>query len=176
MNVHEFNLTCEKKQAWFVNPGNRWNIPMTNGYQSDLLLSDRLIVTAVITLNDGGGNILRRRLMSFSSPSSLSPNGQSLQPIETVPDENSAKASARSLLQTNNAAVNEYLSVPLTPSQAEPDDGMVRDALQQISQQPRTGSLPAFQYNIDIIKAMTDIYGVDDTKSFNIFDFVLYGR
>lgn len=149
--------------------GNRWNVPMTNGYQSDLLLSDRLIVTAVVTLNDGGGNILRRRLMSFASSSS---SGNSMQPIEPHIQHSSAR---RDLLQTSSTS-DEYLYVPLKAEPVEADDAAVKDALQQIAQQPRTGSLPAFQYNVDILKTMTGIYGVDESKSFNIFDFVLYGR
>jgi hypothetical protein len=52
-------------ETWFINPGNRWNVPLTSGAQSSLLLTDKLILFAVITLNDGSGNILRRRLLSF---------------------------------------------------------------------------------------------------------------
>ncbi len=141
---------------------------MTNGYQSDLLLSDRLIVTAVITLNDGGGNILRRRLLSFASSSDSS----MMQPIES---HGNVHAPRRVLLQSSSAS-DEYIYVPLKAEPVEADDAAVKDALQQIAQQPRTGSLPAFQYNVDIVKTMTSVYGVDETKSFNIFDFVLYGR
>jgi len=149
---------------------------MTNGYQSDLLLSDRLIVTAVITLNDGGGNILRRRLMSFapSSPDSSS----SLQLIGDSHHSPRTQKRRRDLLQLQSTGPeDDYVYVPLKADlQIEPDDSAIRNALQQISQQPRTGSLPAFQYNVDIVKTMTDIYGVDETKAYNVFDFVLYGR
>lgn len=162
-----FGIDDRVRKAWFVNPGNRWTIPMTTGYQSDLLLSDRLIVTAVITLNDGAGNLLRRRLMSFASDGGPG----TLQPVAPAP-------SRRALLQTDTAGSlpDEYVRVALKPDQTEPDDGTIQDTLRQIAEQPRTGALPAFQYNVDIPKTLTEIYGVDEQRAFSVFDFVLYGR
>ena len=164
-----FDIDDRVRKAWFVNPGNRWTIPMTTGYQSDLLLSDRLIVTAVITLNDGAGNLLRRRLMSFASDDAS-------KTFQRIP-----AAGSRGLLQTETSAAsgalpNEYVRVSLKPEQVEPDEGMVQDTLRQIAEQPRTGVLPAFQYNVDIPKTITEIYGVNEARSFSVFDFVLYGR
>ena len=167
-----FAINDRVRKAWFVNPGNRWNIPTTAGYQSDLLLSDRVIVTAIITLNDGGGNILRRRLMSFAS----SPDDPST--MQRIMRSSSSSRSRRGLLQQQSDAgtTEEYVRVSLKPEQLEPDDEMIKDTMRQIAQEPRSGVLPAFQFNVDIPKTMTEVYGLDDAKSFNVFDFVLYGR
>lgn len=53
-------------KAWFISPAHRWTVTSTSA-QSRLLLSDKLVLFAVIVLNDGSGNIMRRRLLSFAS-------------------------------------------------------------------------------------------------------------
>jgi hypothetical protein len=81
-----FDINNRVNKAWFINPGNRWNVPLTGGAQSSLLLTDKLILFAVITLNDGSGNILRRRLLSFS-PAGGSWQGTVHEDRETVADQ-----------------------------------------------------------------------------------------
>ena len=86
---------------------------MTNGYQSDLLLSDKLILVAMVTLNDGSGKILRRRLLSFSSSEAVKSMSLLHSSTEGVP------GGRRSLLQQAAGAADlaEYISVPLKAPQ-----------------------------------------------------------
>jgi hypothetical protein len=63
-------------KAWFINPGNCWNVQMLPTIQAQraLLLSDKMILFAIVTLNNGGGNILRCHLLSLvPSPSASDP-------------------------------------------------------------------------------------------------------
>ena len=195
-----FRIDDRVNKAWFVNPGNRWNIPMTNGYQSDLLLSDKLIVVAMITLNDGAGNILRRRLMSFASPSSTgaqvaaaaaaAASPPSAWPLIHSSEEASAAASpgSRSLLQTSSLTAGtgstspegvqspgRYISVPLRAPQSEPDEAAISDALRKIMLEPRAGTLPAMEFNVDIPAAVSKIYSVEDRPN-SLLEFIVYGR
>ncbi len=175
-----FDINDRVNKAWFVNPGNRWNIPMTNGYQSDLLLSDRLLVVAMITLNDGAGNIMRRRLLSFS-PSATSSSGQSSMSLlhETTEEQDSMVGSTgkRNLLQVSpvNQPLEEYIHVPLKAPQIEPDDASVEDALAKIMQEPRTGTLPAVEYNVDIASSVMKLYSADEEPS-TVLEFIVYGK
>lgn len=185
-----FRIDDRVNKAWFVNPANRWNIPMTNGYQSDLLLSDKLIIIAMITLNDGAGNILRRRLMSFSSPSGSGsaaswPMLHSSEEAGAMGD-NSPAPGARSLLQTSSltAATTtqtgeqgpaQYISVPLKAPQSEPDEAAISEALSKIMQEPRAGTLPAMEFNVNIPAAVSKLYSVED-KPTSVLEFIVYGR
>jgi hypothetical protein len=170
-----FNIDDRVRKAWFVNPGNRWNIPMSNGYQSDLLLSDKIIIVAMITLNDGDGNVLRRRLLSFSSSSSSS-SASSGEMATLLSDDHGVVVPrmGRALLQSPLSA-SEYVSVPVKASQAEPDDGVIRDTLRSIMQEPRAGTLPTIQFNIDVPETMTRIFGVEGSP-FTVLEFLVYGR
>lgn len=173
-----FGIDDRVRKAWFINPGNRWNVPMTTGYQSDLLLSDRLIAVAVITLNDGSGNILRRRLMSFTSGGGGGGggSGSTLLRSSMLPTHNAGK-SRRGLLQSSSSESDEFVRVPLQPEQLDVDETTFREAARETLQEPKTGTLPPFQYNVDIPKTMTEVYGVGNgEKSFNVLDFVLYAR
>lgn len=77
-----FGINDRVNKAWFINPGNRWNVPLTAGAQSNLLLTDKLVLFAIITLNDGSGNILRRRLLSFSPSSIASGSSRSASEVQ----------------------------------------------------------------------------------------------
>lgn len=185
-----FDIDDRVRKAWFLNPGNRWNIPMTNGYQSDLLLSDRLIAVAVITLNDKDGKILRRRLMSFATAAAGNGGGDRPQEQQhvlhsaTLPESmRGMHVNGRSLLQDTSqgvyAAEGGYVSVSLRPSQQDPDETTLRDAMQEILKHPKSDPLPAFQFNVDVPKTLTQVYGDEldgGDVSFNVLDFMLYGR
>ena len=84
----KYEIDDRVQKAWFINPGmlfsmiftkdktmnannewyagHKWRRAST-GVQSQLLLSDKLIMFAVITLNDGSGNVLRRRMLSIAA-------------------------------------------------------------------------------------------------------------
>lgn len=173
-----FDINDRVNKAWFVNPGNRWNIPMTNGYQSDLLLSDKLLVVAMITLNDNAGNILRRRLLSFSSSSADLSSTKSLPLLHesTEPAEReSSGARARSLLQAEEQPLEEYIHVPLKAPQSEPDDSDVKEALAKIMQEPRVGTLPSIEYNVDVASSVMKLYSADEEPS-SVLEFIIYGK
>ena len=142
-----FDINDRYNRAWFVNPGNRWNIPLSGGAQSNLLLSDRLIMFAVITLNDGEGKVMRRRLMSFS-PSPDTADAPHMHEDRMLSPAMPA-AGGRSLL-----------SIP--PIQS--DDAIMQSALQQISSTPRVGTLPPFSFNVNIPEAIAGVYGVEQKK------------
>lgn len=134
-----FAIDDRVNKAWFVNPGNRWNVPMSGGYQSDLLLSDKLILVAVVTLNDGAGNVLRRRLMSFSTFSSSASDSPSQPQVSLFHSADMPGGGGggdgryvsvdRRLLQSSSPdqqQLQEYVSVPLQPAQADADAGTVQ--------------------------------------------------
>lgn len=179
-----FAIDDRVNKAWFVSPGNRWNIPMTNGYQSDLLLSDKLIMISMITLNDGDGNVLRRRLLSFSSSLSSTSTEVRMQLVHDDDDDDDDHAKnedgyagrrSRSLLSSSPAPPG-YVSVPVKAVRNEADDSMVTEALKSIMlQEPRAGTLPTIQYNIDVPETMTRIFGVEGSP-FVVLEFLLYAR
>jgi hypothetical protein len=183
-----FDIDDRINRAWLVNPGNKWIVPMSNGYQSDLLLSDRLIIVAVITLNDGNGNVLRRRLMSFATPGqrSLVPSGalRSMSIIKESAVEASAvsashpSSATRGLLQASatSSSAQEYINVPLKVSQTEADDGMVDSALRNIVKQPRSGMFPPIEFDTDVPLTLRQVYGIGDDKKYDVLEITLYAR
>lgn len=48
--------------------------------------------------------------------------------------------------------------------------------MKKIASEPRTGALPSFEYNVDVPKTVTQIYGVDQEKPYSVLDLVVYGR
>jgi hypothetical protein len=133
-----FAVNDSVNKAWFINPGNRWNVPLASGAQSSLLLTDKLILFAVITLNDGSGNILRRRLLSFT-PGADDGSSSMLVHEDREIAPRTAMHRGRSLLQTEG-------TLPAVQS----DDSIVADALSKITQEPRVGTFPPLDYNVDI--------------------------
>lgn len=132
----KYDIDDRVRKAWFINPANRWTIQST-GAQSRLLLSDRLIIFAVIVLNDGNGRIMRRRLLSFSS-----------QDGETVPV---MIPSSRQLLQQQGQ--QQQLT---TISEQQ-----VASLLQQISNKPRTGVMPPVDFKVSIPYTLASIYQME---------------
>ena len=142
----------------FINPANKWTIRST-GAQSRLLLSDRMILYAVIALNDGNGKILRRRLLAMaSSPDSSSSSLVSLGefPVSVfggdVDDEK--RVQRRSLLQTAASSTATELS---TISEQQ-----VATILQKLSENPRTGVMPPIDYNVDVPYTLASVYGIEN--------------
>lgn len=76
--------------------------------QSQLLLSDSLIMFASITLNDGAGNILRRRMLSMSSNSVT--GERRLLGIQPLDDEARISSALQSI-------ANKPVSEPMPPLQ-----------------------------------------------------------
>ncbi len=120
---------------------------LTGGAQSSLLLTDKLILFAVITLNDGAGNILRRRLLTFSPASTGSIAIHEDREMTSC----SPKASGRALLQQPSGG-------EVAPIQS--DEEIFATALHKITQEPRVGTLPPIQYNVDIPLTAATIFGV----------------
>ena len=159
-----FEVNDRFNKAWFVSPANRWNVPLSGGAQSGLLLSDKLILFAVITLNDGSGNVLRRRLLSFSPPSGLSRfGGRGMLAIHRDAEYGAAAAAA--------AAGNRHLlSVPPIQSDAE----AFLDALRTLENSPRVGTLPPLGFNIDVPRAAATVYG-KESKGYAIMSMKMQG-
>jgi hypothetical protein len=116
-----FAIDNRVRKAWFVNPGNRWNIPMTNGYQSDLLLSDKIVIVAMITLNDGSGNVLLRRLLSFSSSAGDRQQQGATTPTLISDDMGGVQGDHRRALLQAPPSSSDYVSVPVKAVQSEAD-------------------------------------------------------
>lgn len=67
----KYSIDDRVNKAWYVNPGYSWTALPGSSAQEILQMSDKLIAIAVITLNDGNGNLVRRRLLTASSSSSM---------------------------------------------------------------------------------------------------------
>lgn len=185
-----FAIDDRVQKAWFINPGNRWNVPLTGGAQSSLLLTDKLIMFAVITLNDGTGNILRRRLLSFS-PSASSPSEYMVHNDRELDGDDydmlQGKAS-RSLL---SAAAPSVVSVPIStasllevPSTSrslltfpaiQSDESLIENALEKIQQTPRVGTFPPLDYGVDIPLTVATIFGVE-TRQYALLTIDMEGK
>lgn len=149
--VHrKFGVDDRVQKAWFVNPANQWTVKST-GAQSKLLLSDKLIMFAVIVLKDGSGNIMRRRLLSFSSAEGRQqvPIADFLLPKVHVSD--------RHLLQEN----------PPASAVTTITDQQVSELLQKMSKEPRTGVMPPVDFGANIPYTLASVYGVE--KKHNVF-------
>lgn len=139
-------------KAWFVNPANKWTVS-TTGAQSRLLLSDKLIVFAVIVLNDGNGKILRRRLLALSS--APHENGGSMVPVaDLIVDPSSSR---RHLLQQQQQS----------QSVSTISEEQAASLLQQMTTKPRTGIMPPVDFHVDIPYSVASMYGQE--KSFYSF-------
>lgn len=116
------------RKAWMINPGFNWPVPNKKA-QSILQLSDKTIFIAVFTINDAGGNVLRRRLMSVVSDGATVLSRK----LRTHP---------RKLLA---------LEPPSYTTQ-------FMDALHKIQDSPRSGTIPPISNNIDRELTMAAIY------------------
>jgi hypothetical protein len=171
------NFTIDNRinKAWLVNPVNRWNIPMTNWYQSDLLLSDKLLVVAMITLNNGAGKVLRRRLMSFAPRTRGSGRMELVSDSAALAGDAMSQGAARRLLQSQKPAPSEYITIPLKAPQTETDDSVMKNILGKFTQEPRTGTLPGIEFNVDVAYTITRVFGAQDNPS-SVMEFIVYGR
>ena len=137
----------------FINPANKWIVNST-GAQSKLLLSDRMILFAVIALNDGNGKILRRRLMALTPSSSFS-NGDMIS-LSEIPmangDVDHERRQRRNLLQTSSSTATELATI---------SEQQVATFLQKLSENPRTGVMPPIDYRVDVPYTLASIYGVE---------------
>lgn len=142
----KYKVDDRVNKAWFVNPGNKWTVTST-GAQSRLLLSDKLIMFAVIVLNDGNGKILRRRLLAFSSED----GGKAIAPVADLiePD---VHEGGRHLLQTQAS----------TSSASVISEEQVAALLQQMQEKPRTGVMPPVDFQVDIPYSIASVYGQED--------------
>jgi hypothetical protein len=165
-----FGINDRSNKAWFVSPGNNWIVPNTGGAQSNLLLSDKLIMFAVITLNDNAGNILRRRLMSFS-PSSDGASALSTGSIEFHEDREHVMG-RRALLQNAPA---DFVTVSGNVPSVQSDDSIVKDAMKKMIQEPRVGTLPPIEYSVDVPLTVATIFEVEQ-KPYALLSFDIHGR
>lgn len=125
----KYSVDDRVRKAWFINPGHKWRRAST-GVQSQLLLSDRVIIFAAVTLNDGSGNILRRRMLEFTHQQAAVSASQSF------------------------GSRRDLLSLP-SPN----DDARFADALQSLVQRPATESMPPVMFGINVPLTIASIYG-----------------
>lgn len=62
----KFGIDDRIHRGWVVSPGYNWVAP-GGASQSLLTLSDKTILIGVVTLNNGAGTVLRRRLLTFNT-------------------------------------------------------------------------------------------------------------
>ncbi len=91
-----YSVDDRTKKAWFISSGHKWRRASTSA-QSQLLLSDSLIVFASVTLNDGSGNVLRRRMLSMASSSQNMMRGRRNLLMPEVNDEERLKTALQQL-------------------------------------------------------------------------------
>lgn len=157
----------------FINPANKWTIQST-GAQSKLLLSDRMILYAVIALNDGNGKILRRRLLALTPSSSSSSSFSTLAEIPMNSDGNNMGSKGidiignriRTALANNNNINGRRLLQQTSSTVTTPistiSEQQVAAMLQKIAQTPRTGVMPPIDYHVDVPYTLASIYGVEN--------------
>jgi len=165
-----FGINDRVNKAWFIHPGNRWNVPLKGGAQSSLLLTDKLILFAIITLNDGAGNILRRRLLSFSpSTKGVVGSTHAVHEDREMPGTGQGgkvqPAASRSLLQSGRDSYSPSLS----------DDEIYSDAMRKITMEPRIGTLPPIEYNVDIPLTAATIFGVEN-RAYSLVKLNVFGK
>lgn len=91
------------KKAWFINPGYPWSVQANSGAQSVLSLSDRTVIVAVVSLDDGSGFTGRRRMLL-----QVTSNGQKTTQKLTAIKERPAGAT---LPPINNVHVDNYKQI-----------------------------------------------------------------
>lgn len=163
-----FGIDDRVRKAWFVNPAVRWVARGLEGTQSELLMSDKLIVFAVITLNDRTtGNVLRRRLLSFSPTSSSQPSSTAdLSTVQIHEDFSEdvvvGQSGSRKLLQQD--APTSTTVVPVSVKAPEQDSGedvaAIEQGLKKLANDEREGTLPPIQYDVNIAEIGAAAYGI----------------
>lgn len=134
----KFSINDRINRAWYINPGHKWPTVPGAPAQSVLLLSDRLIAIAVVSLRDGGGNIVRRRLMSTTYQSTHK------------------KHNTRALLQDTSTITPTMVQVPRTTEE------MVQAAMNSISNSPIAEAMPPISYGINVPNTLAKIVGVSE--------------
>lgn len=143
----KYDVDDRIRKAWFINPANKWSIQST-GAQSRLLLSDRMIMYAVIVLKDGNGKIMRRRLLSFSSDAGTK---------EMVPVSDTLVAGEKQEVQITSRHLLQQTSSSVTTITEQ----QVASLLQQMQEKPRTGVIPPLDFRVSIPYTLASIYGVE---------------
>jgi hypothetical protein len=170
-----FEINDRVNKAWFIHPGNRWNVPLTSGAQSSLLLTDKLILFAMITLNDGAGNILRRRLLAFSPGAETEPGavrpGWPASPSRAATVVHEDREMEGSLPPAAFAGRSLLQATVRTQS----DEEIFTEALRKITMEPRLGTLPPIQYNVDIPLTAATIFGVED-RAYSLVQLDVFGK
>lgn len=165
-----FGIDDRVRKAWFVNPAVRWTAAGKEGSQAELLMSDRLIVFAVITLNDRQGNVLRRRLLSFSptsaKASSADPSTVQIHQDfseDTVPQGGAPGTMMGRRLQQASSGTPVANVVPVSikaPEETEEDILATEQGLKALTRDEREGALPPLQYSINIAEVGAAAYGI----------------
>lgn len=147
-----YDLDDRVRKAWFINPGRKWR-RATTGVQSQLLLSDKVIIFAVITLNDGSGNILRRRMLEFTTLNSIS----------------------TSALNSGLVSLDSQNSRQLLAFQQPDDETRLQQALQSLVQKPVTDSMPPLAFGINVPFTVASIYG-EEQQTYLLLTIQAIGR
>ncbi len=167
-----FGIDDRVRKAWFVNPAVRWTARGLETTQAELLMSDKLIVFAVITLNDRTtGGVLRRRLLSFS-PAGTTGKSSSADPSTVEVHQDTSEdvppgttRTGRRLFQQQaaspEAATPSVIPVSIKPpEETEEEIIAMEQGLQRLTQDEREGALPPLQYSINIAEVGAAAYGI----------------
>lgn len=196
-----FGIDDRVTKMWFINPGYNWPNPTGAAAQSTLHLSDKLMAFAIITLNNGQGNAIRRRLLTLeASPSAAGAGTRTAAPSFKVLSSLDLDASGgashpghpanarRSGSTEAQPAAGTKLSMTTagtTPSaashrrslayQPKSDQEKIAEAMSTIAQAPRQGVMPTIAYDVDVGQQMAKILALPDNR-WGMVDLDVIGR
>jgi hypothetical protein len=145
----KYGIDDRINKAWYINPGYNWPTVPGAKAQSALMLSDRVILVAVISLNDGSGNPVRRRLLTASTG-----HGVKLVPL----------AAMGSALRRRSRRQSTQASTSQSPSPVKTGAEAFQSALDTLSKEPRSGAMPPIQYNVDVPRTIAMAAGLNPDK------------
>ena len=163
-------------KAWFVNPGYNW-ATVNTASQSSLQLSDRLLALALITLNNGEGQPVRRRLLTLQGKEVPVGTGKQIV-FETLSsrDVGPAHDQAPSRREPRKFGTSPHLpagavppkrqgrrnarrSATLTPA-PKTDEAKIKEAFNAIAKHPREGALPPVSYDVNVGRQIANILNI----------------
>jgi hypothetical protein len=179
------NMAVDDKvnKAWFITPGYKWATPSGATAQSALQLSDKLIAIAIVTLNDGDGAPVSRRLLTLETGAGnkggMKGGGtvfKTLSSHDIGPSGVVASADpSASPFKKRRAVVSRRSSRRNLVKSPETDSDKIREALSNIAQTPRSGLVPPISYDVNVGRQIANILDIKDDK-WGMVDLSLTGR
>lgn len=159
---NKFDINDRSNKAWYINPGYLWTSVQGSAAQNILHLSDKLIAVAIITLNDGGGNLVRRRLVTTTLSGGISESRKIFRRASEKypPSLSMGKTQIRG---------QRRVSIPST------QDEKFKDAMDTISTNPRAGALPPIDYSVNVGREIASILGIDKDNMWGMVDMHMKG-